>query len=260
MRTSWIQKRPNPEIPLKKMVVLVQKTKLPASTTLVENENSVVICQKVGSPVIAKMVGGDQTAMFPHAGSRVSMEESASLTKMGTTAVSIAKMVGRGPSAMFPPVGSRVKMEECASSTKMGNMPATAQPDGEDQLAVRMSTNVTNKLWVYIGITNKPLYATKDSVRILWGATSVPAIQDMEEMTVQHGRAATQNLVRIEAGALSLQLGMGGHIQTQSDATALLPSLVISVKKKTTATAILVEMEESAQTRTRTLCATVSRD
>ena len=67
----------------------------------------------------------------------------------------------------------------------------------------------------------------------------------MEENTVQRGMAAPQNLARMEVGVLRT-----GSVQ--SDATALLPSLVPAkgtmvpfAKKKTIATTSLVETEET---------------
>ena len=69
----------------------------------------------------------------------------------------------------------------------------------------------------------------------------------MEENTVQRGMAAPQNLARMEVGVLTT-----GGISVQSAATALLPSLVPAkgtmvpfAKKKTIATASLVETEET---------------
>ena len=118
------------------------------------------------------------------------------------------------------------------------DLSAGAHRDGEDRHAVRMSTNVTNMLCVhgFIAATNL-LSATMDSVRIQWEATSVTVIQDMDKTTVQRGRAVLQNLARMEASAISILLGIGGpgHLHTQSDVAALLPSVVPFARKKTTA-------------------------
>jgi len=176
--------------------------------SLVKMKESASSTDKTSMPATAQLSGVDEHVVRMSTNASTTLVEKENSVKMSQVGSAVTvKMVGEEPTAPVPSVGSRVKMEESASSStnKSETIPAIAQLDGLDQTAVRMSTNVTYKLWGLIGVGKKLLeHAIMDSVKIRWEATSASVIQDTEEKTVQGGWVVPQNPARMKAPAISI--------------------------------------------------------